>query len=103
MNNLLNLSFKEKCQLIENKRHLDIFINDPDFRVRAKVANQGYGLDILINDSSLRVRGVIARQGYGLNKLIGDKSKYVRDMVLYYCKRHRDQEECKNILKLYNL
>ena len=40
---------------------------------------------------------------YDLNKLINNPDKYVIDTVIRYCERHKDEEECKNILMLENL
>ena len=68
-----------------------------------EVAKQRYGLDILINDPDYHVRICVVREGYELNKLINDPDKYVRDTVIRYCERHKDEEECKNILMLENL
>ncbi len=59
----------------------DILINDEDWRVRATVAEQGYGLDKLINDSHWRVRVAVAKQGYGLDILINDENPEVRIAV----------------------
>ena len=64
---------------------------------------QGYGLDILINDYHYIVRREIVKLCYRLDKLINDPDKYVRDTVIRYCERHKDEEECKNILMLENL
>ena len=45
-----------KILMVRRKYCLNIFINDEDYVVRAKVTQQGYRLDILINDEDWMVR-----------------------------------------------
>lgn len=104
MNNFIeHLSHNKKIKLINKKRLLNIFINDPDDWIRAEVAKQNYGLDTLINDNSMIVRTYVADQGYGLSQLINDKNQYMREEVIYYCMQHQNIPECQKILELYNL
>ena len=58
---LLNLSYEEKVELIKEGKYLEVFVNDACISVRYDVANQGYGLDRLRYDRDDDVREV-ARQ-----------------------------------------
>lgn len=60
---------------------LDILIDDPDYRVRAAVADSSYGLDKLINDKTGYVRSSVALKGFGLNILMYDDDALVRSIV----------------------
>ena len=75
---LFNLDCSEKLKLIRAKKHLNVFVDDEDWEVRAAVAEQGYGLEQLIDDDDEDVREAVAKQGYGLEKLIDDTSWLVR-------------------------
>ena len=63
------------------KKILDNLVDNEDYRVRAAVAEQGYGLDKLVDDEVYYVRTAVAEQGYGLDKLINDEVYYVRIVV----------------------
>ena len=41
------------------KENIEVLVHDSDYRVRAAVAEQGYGLDILMHDSDWHVRFVV--------------------------------------------
>ena len=69
---LFSLSLDRKAALIKEGKYPDVFVNDPDTKVRIEVAKQGYGLNKLIDDPSLFVRCEVAKQGYGLDKLINE-------------------------------
>ena len=58
---LLKLRNKEKYELINAGKYLDVFVNDSCSLVREKVARQGYGLDKLVDDEDLNVR-LVARK-----------------------------------------
>lgn len=64
-----------------SKEELIKLASDGEPRVRATVAEQGYGLDKLVNDEFEFVRAEVARQGYGLNKLVNDEDWGVREAV----------------------
>lgn len=100
---VLSCRYAEKIHYISRNQHLDILIHDRNPDVRIAMAKQGKKLSSLINDDDWQVRREVAYKGYGLNILIGDEHKFVRNAVIYYCKRNLENEECKNILKLYNL
>ena len=53
-------------QNLKTPEDWDKLINDEDWRVRATVAQQGYGLDILVNDEDCWVR--VAALTYTLKK-----------------------------------
>ena len=100
---LLNLNYVDKRSLIRQGKYLDVFIKDKHWEIRKEVVKRRYRLDILINDNDPDVRMAVVRQGYRLDKLINDKNKYVRLEVIIYCKEHNNEEECRNLLRLYNL
>ena len=97
------MEYKEKVELIERGKDLNILINDLNPNIRAAVAEQSYDLDKLINDKDWHVRYAVAEQGYGLNILINDSNLWIRKTVIKYCKEHIDKEECKKILLLNNI
>lgn len=43
-------------------------------------SKHGYGLDILINDPDWKVRREVAQQGYKLEVLVYDENRYVRSV-----------------------
>lgn len=57
----------------------------------------------LSDDKDTYIRMLVARNGHKLEKLINDKESFVRIEVIAYCKKHKEKEECKNLLNLYNL
>lgn len=92
--------FRVREAIAKRKYRLNILINDPHWKVRSTVAEQNYGLEILINDPHWCVRQAVAYRGYGLDILINDSEWKVRSEVLRYCKNHKNNPICKEILML---
>lgn len=99
----LNLTVMEKIDNIRKGKNIDLLWDDPDYIVRQVCARHGHKLDKYIKDSDIDVRIAVVEHGYGLDILINDKSFIVRNAVIRYCKEHLDNEECKNLLRLYNI
>ena len=78
---ILNLNWSEKLEMINNHENLDVLVDDDDWHVRKAVAEQGYGLDRLVNDLDHEVRASVAKQNYGLDKLVDDEDFFVRKTV----------------------
>lgn len=70
---LLNLTYEEKRELIRQSKHLDVFIDDEDALVRETIAKYGYGLDKLINDENKWVRLIAQEQLKELKPVEEDK------------------------------
>lgn len=92
---ILDLDYYDKLDLIKQGEYLDIFIEDEEPFVREAVALKGYGLEKLVNDKSKFVRGAVAEQGYGLEKLINDESTYVREVAQDKLKKLKEKGERK--------
>ena len=61
-----------------NANNYKTYLSDSDFRIRAKVAELGYGLKELVDDPNWFVRKQVAKQGYGLGLLVDDPDEDVR-------------------------
>lgn len=77
LDNINDLTYGVKLELIKNKHGLDIFINDEAEDIIIEVLKHGYGLDIFINDDSNDILMEIMRQGYGLDILKNSDVGYV--------------------------
>lgn len=75
---LNNSDFKIRAKVAELGYGLLELVDDPHWFVRKQVAKQGYGLGLLINDPDKDVRVEVAKHGFELNILKNDKSEYVR-------------------------
>lgn len=75
---ILNFPRRLKLNLIKRDKFLDIFIDDPEFGIR----------------------GCVAERGYGLDKLINDESGWVRHTVISYCKSHKKDKICQDLINL---
>lgn len=100
---LIKLPYKIKEILIRLHLFLNVFIRDPNPHIRIQVVQQKYNLNMLLLDRSWKVRRVVAQMGYGLDILIKDKNILVRNSVIDYCKKHINDENCRNILLLHEI
>lgn len=78
---LNNSDFKTKAKVAELGYGLLELVDDPHWFVRKQVAKQGYGLGLLVNDPDEDVRVEVAKHGFGLDTLKNDESEYVQAEV----------------------
>ena len=68
-------SYFDRSFAVYKRYALYILVNDSDYRVRIRVAQDDYKLDKLVNDENNNVRIAVAERGYGLDKLINDDNE----------------------------
>lgn len=88
---LNNSDFKTRAKVAELGYGLQELVDDPHWYVRKQVAKQGYGLGLLIDDPDEDVRVEVAKHGFGLDTLKNDESEYVQaEVKLQLSKRKRN-------------